>query len=268
MHDFPLVLFTVLSQVAIGALVTLWLLEITGKKISVSSGFTISSVIAGIAIVGVLISLFHLGHPLEAYRAILNIGESWLSREVTVYAIFILFSLMYCYFWKADRPANRKTVGALATLFGAGTIFSSAMIYTIPAIPAWNSGSTTLSFFLTSILLGPIFVGAVLQWRKEQNFDFSRITLVSTGLSVIFLVVYLTSLFSGLEQAAQSGVQIVNSGMFWIRMALLGVVLAMLLPTIKGSKSNNTVTCSLMFLLLMISELLGRILFYTTAVHL
>lgn len=268
MHDFPLVLFTVLSQIAIGAIVTLWLLEITGKKISVASGFTISSVIAGIAIVGVLVSLFHLGHPLEAYRAILNIDESWLSREVIVYLIFILFSLIYCYFWKVDRPANRKTVGALATLFGAGTIFSSAMIYTIPAIPAWNNGSTTLSFFLTSLLLGPIFAGAVLQWKKEQQFNFSRMTLISTGLSLIFLGVYLTSLFSGLEAAAQTGTQIVNSIMFWIRIVLLGVVLALLVPAIKGNKNNNGVTYSLVFFLLMISELLGRILFYTTAVHL
>lgn len=268
MHDFPLVIFTVLSQIAIGALVTLWILEITGRKISVSSGFTISAAIAGIAIIGVLGSLFHLGHPFEAYRAIRNIGESWLSREVTVYVIFILFSLAYCFYWKADHPANRKIVGALATLFGAGTIFASAMVYTIPAIPAWNNGSTTLSFFLTSMLLGPILVGAVLQWKKEQKFNFSRITLVSTGLSVIFLGVYITFLFSGLEAAEQTGVQIVNSGMFWIRIALLGVVLAMLFPTIKGNKSNSAVTCSLMFFLLMVSELLGRILFYSTAVHL
>ncbi|MGD8188499.1 dimethyl sulfoxide reductase anchor subunit family protein [Brevibacillus ginsengisoli] len=268
MHDFALVIFTIFSQIAIGALVTLWLLETTGRKISASSGFFISSAVAGIAIVGVLASLFHLGHPFEAYRAIRNLGESWLSREVTVYVLFILFSLAYCFYWKADHPAKRKTVGALATLFGVGTIFSSAMIYTIPAIPAWDNGSTTLSFFLTSVLLGPVLVAVVLQWRKEQMFNCSRITLATTSLSAVFLGVYLTFLFSGLEEAEQTGVQIVNSGMFWIRVALLGVVLAMLFPAIKENKSNRTVYYSLLFFLLTISELLGRILFYSTAVQL
>lgn len=268
MQELPLVLFTVLSQMAIGALVTIWLLELTGRKVSAASGFFISASVTGIAIVGVLLSLLHLGHPFEAYRALRNIGVSWLSREVTFYGVFILISLAYCFYWKKDQPANRKTTGALAALFGIGTIFSSGMIYTIPAVPAWNNASTTLSFFLTSVLLGPILVGAFLLWRKEGKFNFSLITFGGLIVSALLLVVYLTTLFSGLEEAIQTGSQLVGSSMFWIRIVLLVAVLAMLIPTLRGNKSSSAAYLTLVFCLLTISELLGRVLFYSTGVHL
>ncbi len=267
MHDFPLVVFTILSQLAIGIMVTMWLLEANNRKMTASTGFFISVSISAISIVAVLASLLHLGHPFEAYRAVANFGVSWLSREVTLYGIFILFSLVYCYYWKIDKPGARKKVGVLASVFGIVTIFSSAMIYTIPAIPAWNNSMTAISFFLTAALLGPIFVGGALQWKKEATFNSSVITLAALLLTAFGVMIYVSSLFSGLQEAVLTGKLMVSNAMFWIRIILWIAVMALLIPELRVK--NRSITYSVLsFSLLTVSELLGRILFYTTAVHL
>lgn len=268
MNEMPLVLFTVFSQWAIGAFATLWLLERAGRNISRKTGFRLSLIIAGIGVAGILVSLFHLGHPFEAYRALTNVGVSWLSREVTLYSVFTLLSVLYCYAWMTERDSMRLWTGALGTLFGIATIFSSAMIYTIPSIPAWDNASTTLFFFLTALELGPFFTGWMLLVSHEQSFSFPTWTLGSLVTAAIVFVVYLSSLFSGLPEAAESARQMVTSFIFWLRVLCFLVAFFMLARAWKKGEGAPVPYYGTALSLLLVSEWLGRILFYDTAVHL
>ena len=83
--NVALVLFTVLSQLAVGTLVTLWLIDTLGNRVSMATGKFLSFTIVGITGVSLLSTLFHLGQPLQSFMAISNLGTSWLSREIAAF---------------------------------------------------------------------------------------------------------------------------------------------------------------------------------------
>jgi DMSO reductase anchor subunit len=67
----------------------------------------------------------------------------------------LLFSLF------AVTAAASVAISALipvAALLGFAGITASAFIYLVPARPAWNSKTTVADFYLTALLLGPLFL--------------------------------------------------------------------------------------------------------------
>ncbi|WNS74069.1 DmsC/YnfH family molybdoenzyme membrane anchor subunit [Bacillus sp. DTU_2020_1000418_1_SI_GHA_SEK_038] len=268
MHDLPLAIFTVLSQMAIGAFITMWLLELRNKDISYKTGVLISVSITIIGSISVLFSLFHLGHPFAAYRAILNIGRSWLSREVTLYGGFIFLSGLYTYFWWKGDSSKRFLCGVFGTIVGLATIFSSAMIYVIPAIPAWDSLSTIVAFFVTGLILGPLFTGMLLQWKKELSFNISFVTLIGLAISALTVAMYTSSLFGGLPEAVATGELMLDSSLFWGRIMAFIIALFIFLLAHIRRRASHKILYTTGFVLLLASEFLGRVLFYTSAIHL
>lgn len=267
MNEMPLVLFTILSQIAIGGFITLWILDLRGISPSLKTGFLLNGIFAGISMAAVLASLFHLGHPFEAYRALANFRESWLSREVTFFALFILFVLLYTFAWWWERRILRRWSGILSAFFGVATLISSAMIYTIPAVPAWNNAFPTLSFFLTAFMLGPFTAGVFLTWRREPRVSFSSLVLRGMTLTFLLFVLYVTALLAGLPEANLAAHLMLNDPIFWIR-GLTFILAYLLLIRANVMKRGSLVAMGLPFTLLLISEVMGRILFYETAIHL
>ncbi|HEY2421528.1 MAG TPA: DmsC/YnfH family molybdoenzyme membrane anchor subunit [Neobacillus sp.] len=268
MHEMPLVIFTILSQMVIGGFVTLWWLDWKYKDISKQSGLTVSISLVVIGGVSVLVSLFHLGHPFEAYRAILNIGVSWLSREVTFYGVFVGLSVLYTWFWIKEAPGKRSLVGGFACIIGVIDIFSSAKIYMIPAIPAWNSVTTLFSFFLTSLILGPLFVGALLSIRGELSVNLSGIAIGSLVVSAIVMMINFSTLQSGLPQAVEVAQITTHQLLFWIRMFTFVIAFAILAFSFNNQHMRRDKIYTLVVAILFVSEFLARFQFYETAIHL
>ena len=77
----PLVLFTVLAQMAVGAFITpgVFVLQLGATEAKIPVLFT-----GLIMLSALLLSLLHLGSPQRAYRAIANWRTSWLSREILI----------------------------------------------------------------------------------------------------------------------------------------------------------------------------------------
>ncbi|MCM3768470.1 DmsC/YnfH family molybdoenzyme membrane anchor subunit [Neobacillus niacini] len=267
MHDMPLVIFTVLSQLAIGGFVTLWWID-QKSTIQRKTGLLISLSLVVIGGIAVLVSLFHLGHPFAAYRAILNIKVSWLSREVTFYGAFVGLSMLYSWFWIKDAASWRGMTGAVATILGILAIFSSAKIYMIPAIPAWNSMTTMFMFFLTSILLGPLFVGVFLIIRGELSMNLTAVVIVGFIAATVVMLVYFSGLQGGLPQAAESLRLAVGQLIFWVRLFTFIIAFAILAITAIGKQKQTGTIYTVVFVLILISEFLARLQFYETAVHL
>jgi len=93
-------------------------------------------IISGIISLG--LSTFHLGNKIKAYRAVLNIKSSWLSREV-IFLFLFLFTLTAQYFLFEDIIFLRLA----AVLFGIYALFSMDKIYTvIPKVKPENINST------------------------------------------------------------------------------------------------------------------------------
>jgi len=154
---WPLVGMTVLTQLSVGAFVTIWLLQLLGKTTRLSIAASVSLLVAGLALNA---STLHLGRPIYAYRALKMWKRSWLSREVLMFGCFSGVAFLYSVLLWFKLPGSLP-VGALTSLLGAAGVTASACIYLVPARPAWNSKHTVAGFFLTSALLGPLLAASL-----------------------------------------------------------------------------------------------------------
>ena len=130
----PLVFMLVLTQLAAGA----FLFPAHGAAA------------LAIAFLALGASTLHLGRPIYAWRALKMWRRSWLSREVLLFSLFAAAAAASAVFPRASL---------LAAALGFAGVTASAFIYLVPARPAWNSKLTIADFYLTALLLGPLFAG-------------------------------------------------------------------------------------------------------------
>ncbi len=143
-----LVAMTTLMQAIIGTLVGALLLQGAGKL-----AFTALLLATGIAL---NISVFHLGRPAYAWRALKMWRRSWLSREVLLFGLFsgALF-MATALSWLPRSPHWAILSFAwMAALLGIAGNTASAFIYLVPARPAWNMVHTPIDFLMSAALLG------------------------------------------------------------------------------------------------------------------
>ncbi|HTS36556.1 MAG TPA: DmsC/YnfH family molybdoenzyme membrane anchor subunit [Candidatus Solibacter sp.] len=150
---WPLVVMTVLTQLSVGSFAMIWLLQLVGSTSRLNAAAIGSLIFGGLALAS---STTHLGRPIYAYRALRMWKRSWLSREVLLFGCFSALAGLYAASLWLGLPLSRQLGGATAFL-GAAGITASAFIYLVPARPSWNTNFTISDFFLTALLLGPLF---------------------------------------------------------------------------------------------------------------
>ncbi|WML55669.1 DmsC/YnfH family molybdoenzyme membrane anchor subunit [Neobacillus sp. PS3-12] len=267
----PLVVFTVLSQLAVGGTITLWILSWKNERIKEKTGRNIAAALTSITALSLGVSVFHLGHPFEAYRALTHLSTSWLSREVLLFSLFFLSQLIYFLVWEKIPNKQRVMIGGISSILGILGIGSSSLIYKIPAIPAWDSLSPILFFYLTSALLGPLFVGFLLMLFEKEAIKTEKFTVAVVLIDALVSAMYLSVLFTGKNELAMTAQNIMSSNIFWIRGLLSWFIpLAVFVPglVMKSKKKQRVLTIFGVFLCVLIGEILGRELFYGTAVGL
>ena len=264
-HSITLVIFTFLSQLAIGGFVALFLIETYKQNLNKRSSFISLMAILGASVVAVIVSVFHLGHPFQAYKALLNFADSWLSREIVFFPLFILFVLMYAFVAKTEKM--KKVTGWVAIVLGAITIVCTSMIYVIPAVPGWDNGMTVAAFFMTALLLGPVFIQFLLSVLEGKVVNFSLYTAIVSGVAILFNILYISIAKGGFAEAVETSVLLTSSPLFWVKMALLVLGFGMAVYAMV-KKVNSSVLVAITFFGFFIAEFIGRILFYSTGVHL
>lgn len=85
MREWALVAFTILAQMAVGSFLVLGVVHfLAQRKAGEAEADRLSDrallAIGPVLVLGMIASLLHLGTPLSAYRAVTNVGTSWLSR--------------------------------------------------------------------------------------------------------------------------------------------------------------------------------------------
>lgn len=264
-----LVLFTVLSQLAAGAVATLFLLEYFGKRVSIATGKLITGSLVAITAFSLAISLFHLGAPLSAYMAITNIGSSWISREIALFLVFFLLLIIYYKQWSESLNESRKKIGGLTSITGIFAVISSGMVYVLPAMPAWNNFTPVLFFCLTAVLLGPLYVAVILIKKNEDYFNLLKIVSTAIVIYAISFAVYLSVVISGSLPQQLTGSNILNSSGFWFRVALSWLIPFAILATAIYKKKKLAFNYLFVILLMIVAgEILGRELFYNSIVAL
>ena len=135
-HEWVLVLFTVLVPV------------LTGLMAAGSLGWMelnpLPFMVAGIA--GLILSSVHLGKKLRAWRTVLNIRNSWLSREITGYGLFLATSMAWFFF------PDYLALGYAAALFGFVTSYAIDKVY-MHLEKTTRLDMQSSSVFLTALLV-------------------------------------------------------------------------------------------------------------------
>ncbi len=165
---WPLILMLVLTQLSVGAFITGLALDYTIDPAfaAILRPFQATGALV-LGLLALLASTCHLGRPLYAFRGILGLRHSWLSREILAFGLFAGLAIPYaavCWIgspilpwgpaWGARVAAVVPVLGLLVAATGAIGVLCSAMIYVFTRRELWSFERTVLRFMLTSAVLG------------------------------------------------------------------------------------------------------------------
>jgi sulfite dehydrogenase (quinone) subunit SoeC len=154
-----IVFFTTFSGTGFGLMV--WLGLGLGPS-GTAFGFTASALALGLASVGLTASLWHLGNPQRAWRALSQWRSSWLSREGVLALATLAAYGLYAFAW-IFGPGRIAWLGVIAAILAAATIYATSMIYaSIKAVPRWSKPPTPLLFLAYALAGGALTYLAVL----------------------------------------------------------------------------------------------------------
>lgn len=154
---WPLIIMLVLTQLSVGAFAIGQLFEHLLSATLLQSFRPVQATLAltlGLLALGA--STLHLGRPQYAFRAIIGLRHSWLSREIVAFGLFAAAASIYggAVWWSGAPEELRSTLGMLVLLTGMAGLFCSVMIYVFTQREFWNLPRTLTRFGLTSLVLG------------------------------------------------------------------------------------------------------------------
>jgi anaerobic dimethyl sulfoxide reductase subunit C (anchor subunit) len=190
MNEWSLLLFTLALQIAVGGMVALALVDLLGSG---RVGYPELGFFSAIAIAGSAFSLTHLGDMFGAYRALLHVSTSWLSRETLLAVIFVILTLLSAFLAWRGRP--KAFLPPLAALAGILFVFASARVYAETALDKWTSICPYADFFAATLLIGPLLAGC----RRRGDASDLRILRVLFSLGAILFVLNV-GFFGGLRE--------------------------------------------------------------------
>lgn len=271
---WPLVVLTLLTQLSLGTLASTVVLDLVGGVGAAGNlgGGAAAAAAAGLVALGA--SLFHLGRPDRALKALRNLATSWLSREVALFGVFSLASLVYAAASLMGlSPWPRLGVGLAAGLAGTAGVYASARLYLVPARPAWNSARTPVAFYATALAAGPV-LGLLCIDRASAGPGLVVALVVAAAVGVAVQVGVHLHLRRGVSRAAdrqyRGTAQLLGRlrDLVLLRGLLWAITLVMLGSTLAVDPASPAAGGRLLAALVSISgaELIGRYLFYVTVV--
>jgi formate dehydrogenase iron-sulfur subunit len=164
---WPLVVMLVLTQLSVGAFSVGLILErwLDGPLMGTLHSLHAATAL-GFGLLALAASLFHLGRPLLAFRAVVGLRHSWLSREIVAFGAFAALATIYAAAIFTTQATVNGTVAndsaviwtrclgwSVATI-GVIAVFCSTMIYVFTQRECWSMLRVGVRFTLTSALLG------------------------------------------------------------------------------------------------------------------
>ncbi|WP_310606666.1 dimethyl sulfoxide reductase anchor subunit family protein [Buttiauxella brennerae] len=268
-HEWPLVLFTVLGQCVVGAVIVMGLAWNAASNNSELQQKILRSmffiwVLMGVAFIA---SVMHLGSPLRAFNSLNRVGHSALSNEIASGSVFFAVGG----FWWLITVLKKMPVAIgrvwLAATIVLGLVFVWAMtrVYQIDTVPTWHNGYTTLSFFMTVLLGGPLLGTMLLQ---SIGFRFQSIKLATLSVLALFVAIAVIVLqgseLAGIQSSVQQARELVPdyaSLQVW-RIALLALGLGCWICPLMRRTKPSTFGLLIGFVLVVIGECIGRGIFY------
>ena len=302
LREWALPVYTILFQIAIGSLFILWVIrtlykEKYSEKVLDKIVHRPVLVIFFTMIIALLGAHFHLSNPLQSFLTVRNFLHSWLSREI----IFNVLTFLTCgalidqLNTSAGKSRRRITIlGWMVISFGAASIFCMSSIYRLATQPSWNQLGTVLLFLFSAIITGVmasiafLVMDAIFIKDIEPDPDEVRNTVILESLGWlpylgIFAVIAITTINVLQILFHNAGGGMADSSMellfglylplFIFRFAFLLVGLGTFIFVSKRllKKQNNSsdlvIPVYVACFFVVLSEILGRFLFYATHVR-
>jgi anaerobic dimethyl sulfoxide reductase subunit C len=302
LREWALPVYTILFQLATGSLFILWVIRTLYKeKYSEKALDKIVHrpvlVIFFTFLVALLGAHFHLSNPLQSFLTVFNVLHSWLSREI----IFNILVFLTCAALidqlntSAGKSHHRITIlGWMVISFGAASIFCMSSIYRLTTQPSWNQLWTVLLFLLSAIITGVLasiaflVMDAIFIKDLEPDLDEVRNTVILEALGWlpylgVFTVIVITAinvlqiLFhntgGGMAETSMELLFGLYLPLFIFRFAflLVGVgafiFVSKRLPKKQNNISDLVIPVYVACFFVVLSEILGRFLFYATHVR-
>jgi DMSO reductase anchor subunit len=250
--ELPLVVFTVLSQMAIGmalfSTLRQWSIVDGPSQRTRVEWITIGFVLA----VGIAASFLHLGHPLGAVRMLSNLGSAWLSREILGIS---LFGLLVAAIVVAEMSGKvNRWLLLLAAVMGMLALFATAMTYAAPpSVVAVNNALPIVFFLLTAVILGSA-ISSLFAGPARQPL---LVSILITALVVSLVVNLLVPLIwlSGGTVMRQTGEVYLSSPLYWVQ-----IVIGLAVPLLILWRLRRIPVW--LPILLVVGEVAGRIAFF------
>jgi Fe-S-cluster-containing dehydrogenase component len=142
--EWTLVPFTITVSILVG-----WLASVLTRGTPVSS-----EIFLGLGIMALLLSSLHLGKKFRAWRSILNLRNSWLSREILSYSLFLGLSAIYLF---NKQPA----IGYAGLIAGIASLVSIDRVYKITERKEKNALHSSM-VWLTGLMIWSVLSGNTL----------------------------------------------------------------------------------------------------------
>ena len=189
MHPAPSIIFLTTASGAGYGLLFLLALGAIWELIPAQPGLGIVGIGLALALVssGLIASLFHLGRPERAWRALSQWRSSWLSREgamaLITYAPALLFAVVWIFF---DQQSGMFTLfGVLAALGATLTVYCTSMIYaTLKPIRQWHHPLVPWLYLAFALMSGGLLLHALLVWFSAPRTWSAIVAILATLLAL------------------------------------------------------------------------------------
>jgi Fe-S-cluster-containing dehydrogenase component/DMSO reductase anchor subunit len=267
-HHAPLVAMLVLTQLSVGAFVIDAVVTRTLAE-PARPLHAVAALLVGLAALGA--SVFHLGRPLYAFRAVLGLRTSWMSREIVAFGLFAIFAMTYAFVCLGRPPgALADLLESVVAALGVVGVACSVLIYHATRKAWWSASLTGFKFFMTTALLGVATTLTTLATAgapAEMVAQLCRLLAIASAVKLVGELAVLVHLrdkrYTELRRSALLLVRDLRRWTFarFVALAIGGIVLPV--ASALGGPSNAHVGASLV--LLVIGELLERTLFFAAA---
>jgi formate dehydrogenase iron-sulfur subunit len=242
-----------------------------------------------------------LGRPFYAFRAILGLRHSWLSREIVAFGLFAALASAYAVaiYYTSGNPNTTyapdstsalpwlQWLGISVASSGAVAVFCSIMIYVFTQRECWSFIRVSVRFVLTSALLGMAVVwfsilGLTLvhptteltELIQRHGTSLCMATIAFAGAKLLWdATIFRHLLFRRMTSLKRSAMLMTHelSNFTLARFAagiLGGIVLPMLLLiSLNSIESSNlpkfVILTGMQFVACLVGEILERALFFT-----
>jgi Fe-S-cluster-containing dehydrogenase component/DMSO reductase anchor subunit len=161
----PLAMMLVLTQLSVGAFIADLLLRAFTRSGSDLPVFD-ALVVVAVGTLALAASLLHLGRPQFAYRAVIGLRHSWLSREVVAFGAFTGLAAPYALLLLTGwAPAAVPWSGVAVAVAGLAGIACSVLIYSTTRRSSWRTSSVASKFVCSGAISGL----ATLVWASSLS---------------------------------------------------------------------------------------------------